>query len=92
MCGDLVQVEPSSMLIRVAAVHHKKVGYHSCVYKLDWVRESLLKPIPLTDEILEKNGFDYNKKETEGNLQSVYRHYTKFFDFDLQSYENYTII
>lgn len=55
MCGDLVNVWPSLMTIRVEAVHHKKVGYHTCIYKLDWIRESLLRPIPLTEKILEKN-------------------------------------
>ena len=59
MIGDYVSVKPSGMLIKIAAVHHKKVAYHSCVNRLTWVRESLLEPIPLTPEILEKNGFDY---------------------------------
>lgn len=57
MKGDYVYVKPSGMLMRVVAVHHKKVAYHSCTNKLIWVKESLLEPIPLTDEILEKNGF-----------------------------------
>ena len=57
MVGDYVHVKPSGMLIRVAAVHHKKVAYHACVSKLAWVRGDLLESIPLTTEILEKNGF-----------------------------------
>lgn len=57
MIGDYVSVKPSGMLIKIAAVHHKKVAYHTVVHKLSWVRESLLEPIPLTPEILEKNGF-----------------------------------
>lgn len=81
--GSFVNVWPSLMTIRVEAIHHKKVGYHTCTHKLDWIRQGLLRPIPLTDEILEKNGFQYNKEETEGDIQSVYRHYTKFFDFPL---------
>lgn len=45
-------------LIKIAAIHQKKVGYHNVPNKLSWVRFSLLEPIPLTSEILEKNGFD----------------------------------
>ena len=45
-------------LIKIAAVHQGKVGYHSVPNKLDWVRIGRLEPIPLTSEILEKIGFD----------------------------------
>ena len=57
MIGDYVTVTPSGMLIQVAATHKRKVAYHACTSKLSWVREGLLRPIPLTQEILEKNGF-----------------------------------
>lgn len=57
MIGDYITVTPSGMLIQVAAVHKKKVAYHTCTNKLSWVREGLLRPIPLTPEILKKNGF-----------------------------------
>lgn len=59
MIGDYVLVKPSMMLIKVAAVHHKKVGYHAAPHKLNWVRMDLLEPIPLTLEILERNGFTH---------------------------------
>ena len=58
MIGDYISVKPSGMPIKIAAVHHKKVAYHAVINKLTWVRESLLEPIPLTQEILEKNGFE----------------------------------
>lgn len=45
-------------LIKIAAVHQKKVGYHKVPNKLNWVRIEQLEPIPLTPEILEKNGFN----------------------------------
>lgn len=57
MIGDYISVKPSGMPIKVAAVHHKKVAYHTVINKLAWVRESLLEPIHLTPEILENNGF-----------------------------------
>lgn len=57
MLGDYTSVTPSGMPIKVAAIHHKKVAYHAVVNKLEWVRESLLEPISLTPNILEKNGF-----------------------------------
>lgn len=65
MIGDYISVKPSGMPIKVAAVHHKKVAYHAVINKLTWVRESLLEPIPLTQEILEKNGF---KRDAFTNL------------------------
>lgn len=70
MIGDYVSVKPSGMLIKIAAVHHKKVAYHTVVHKLSWVRESLLEPIPLTPEILEKNGWnkDFYSKESYDNV------------------------
>lgn len=58
--GDYVFIKSSSgdtTLIKIAAVHQKKVGYHNVPNKLNWVRFSLLEPIPLTIEILKKNGF-----------------------------------
>ena len=58
MLGSYVKVKPSGMIIKVAAIHQKKVGYHSCQSKLEWVRRDLIEPIPLTPEILEKNGFE----------------------------------
>ena len=60
MIGDYVTVAPSGMLIQVAATHKRKVAYHACTDKLSWVREGLLRPIPLTREILEKNGIKFH--------------------------------
>ncbi len=45
-------------LIKIAAIHLKKVGYHNVLDRLNWVRISLLEPIQLTPEVLEKNEFD----------------------------------
>ena len=70
MIGDYVQVSPSMMPIKVAAVHHKKAAYHACINKLSWVRQSLLEPIPLTPEILEKNG--WKPYIPENHLETVY--------------------
>ena len=55
MIGDIVSVTPSSMLIKIAAIHRKKVAYHACNDSFSWVRVGLLQPIPLTSEILKKN-------------------------------------
>ena len=55
--GDYVLAKPSMMLIKVDAVHHKKVGYHAVTNKLNWVRMGLLEPVPLTEDILKLNGF-----------------------------------
>lgn len=57
MIGDYVLVKPSKMFIKIVAVQYKKVAYYSYTNKLIWVGEGLLEPIPLTPEILKKNGF-----------------------------------
>jgi hypothetical protein len=51
--------------IKIAAVHQRKVGYHKVADKLNWVRTSLLEPIPLTPEILEKIGFYWGYTSSE---------------------------
>lgn len=53
--GNYVLIKPSGKLISIAAIHQKKVGYHNVPNKLEWVRQSMLNPIFLTDDILEKN-------------------------------------
>lgn len=57
MIGDYILAKPSMMPIQVAAVHNKKIGYHAVTHKLNWIRDGLLESIPITEEILEKNGF-----------------------------------
>jgi hypothetical protein len=61
MVGNYVTVYPSNMLIKVAAVHNKKVGY-TANGKLIWVRENLLRPIPLSRVHVTKNGFKATDK------------------------------
>lgn len=52
--GDYCLVHPSNMLIRIAAIHNKKVAYHAVSNRLEWVRIGLIRPIPLTKEILSR--------------------------------------
>lgn len=42
---------------QVKQITRKKVGYHKVPYSLDYARLVDVKPIPITAEILEKNGF-----------------------------------
>lgn len=58
MVGDFISVVPNNTPIQVAAIHRKKIGYHERNDKLSWARIGLVRRIPLTREILEKNGFD----------------------------------
>lgn len=42
--------------MQVKAIHKNKLGFHTRVDRLDWYRiNPIITPIPLTDEILEKN-------------------------------------
>jgi len=86
--GDIVATTPSGMPIKVVAIHRKKVAYHACTDRFSWVRIGLLQPIPLTAEILEKNGFvKYNEvsdtppydKDEEGNMYYSYKGEHKFW-------------
>lgn len=86
--GDIVATIPSGMPIKVAAIHRKKVAYHACTDRFSWVKIGLLQPIPLTPEILEKNGFvKYNEvsdtppydQDEEGNMYYSYNGEQKFW-------------
>lgn len=55
MLGNLVLLD--GKVIRVDAIHHKKVGYHKTCDKLIWVNRSQIKPIKLSKDFLERNGF-----------------------------------
>lgn len=41
--------------MQVKAIHKNKLGFHTREDRLDWYRISVLEPILLSDEILEKN-------------------------------------
>lgn len=56
MVGDLVLHD--GKVIRVDAVHKRKVGYHKTKDKLTWLFSGQFEPIFLTTSILEKNGFE----------------------------------
>lgn len=46
---------------QVKQITRKKVGYHKVPYNLDYARLVDVKPIPITAEILEKNGIKNDK-------------------------------
>lgn len=72
--GDWVIVKPSLLPVCVAAVHQKKIGYHIYQHRLEWVRQSLLEPIPLTDEFLKKHFELVEGRKEEGyQLCSLWR-------------------
>ena len=58
MVGDLVLHD--GKVIRVDAVHKRKIGYHKTKDKLTWLFCGQFDPIQITPEILEKNGFKLN--------------------------------
>ena len=77
MLGDYVNVHPSNLPIKVASIHKGKVGYHARTDKLAWVRAGLLRPIPLTPEILEKNGFTLKEEEKGMYGVTIAPYYTR---------------
>jgi hypothetical protein len=60
MVGDLVLHD--GKVIRVDAVHKRKIGYHKTKDKLTWLFSGQFEPIPLTPEILDKNA-DFHRDE-----------------------------
>jgi tartrate dehydratase beta subunit/fumarate hydratase class I family protein len=54
MVGDLVLHD--GKVIRVDAVHKRKIGYHKTKDNLTWLFSGQFEPIFLTTSILEKNG------------------------------------
>lgn len=67
MVGDLVLHD--GKVIRVDAVHKRKIGYHKTKDKLTWLFSGQFEPIFLTPSILEKNGFEKDE------LIESYNHY-----------------
>lgn len=43
------------LVIKVSAVHQKKIGYHIYPNKLNWVRYSLIEPISITSDFVYAN-------------------------------------
>lgn len=70
MVGDLVLHD--GKVIRVDAVHKRKIGYHKTKDKLTWLFCGQFDPIFLTPSILEKNGFEEIK---EGRFPSLRNYY-----------------
>ena len=71
MICDYVFVEPSGQRICIAAIHNGKVGYHSVVHRLEWVRMGCLRPIPLTEELCVKIGYAVSNSPLRNGMASV---------------------
>lgn len=56
MVGDFVLLNGKP--IKVSAVHNRKIGYHVSKAKMVFVFENAIQPIWITQELLEKNGFN----------------------------------
>jgi len=82
MLGDYVSYDNSVYKVlsvdkvQDVNIYNDTDGYH-------YRPASEMAPIPLTPEVLEKNGFPFNEVETNSDIQDVYSHYTKFYDFPL---------
>lgn len=71
MLGDWVKYT-NPPYIQVANITKKKIGYHIKPNepRMHYVRTCEVEPIPLTPEILEKNGFYYGYTSNEEDLAS----------------------
>lgn len=90
MLGDYIQIkdnEDNLITDYICDIGYipqwNELGVKTCKCGNEWLRESEIAPLLLTPEILEKNGFSFNKEETDSTIQNVYRHYTEFFNFPL---------
>jgi hypothetical protein len=81
MVGDFVLHD--GKVIRVDAVHKRKIGFHKTKDRLTWLFCGQFEPILLTNSILEKNGF-----ENQG-----FRHHDEYDGIDdrvvLSNYKEY---
>jgi hypothetical protein len=59
--GDWIIVEGKP--VQIAAIHQKKVGYHKWEGRLSWIRLDQIQQIPLTPDLLLKNGFKKIRKD-----------------------------
>lgn len=86
MVGDLVLHD--GKVIRVDAVHKRKIGYHKTKDKLTWLFNGQFQPIPLTPEILEKNGFTL-ENEVKHPARYIYNaSYSNSVIVDFDCYNN----
>lgn len=92
MLGDYVQIEDyegklfTDFICDIGYVPQwNELGVRTCKCGDEWLREFEITPLLLTPEILEKNGFHFNREETDSTIQNVYRHYTEIFNFPLGS-------
>ena len=63
MIGDFVNV--NGLNLKVGAIHADEIGVFDPDYKIYWCSDDGLDridPIPLTEKILVKNGFDFTKR------------------------------
>ena len=60
-------------IIKIEAIHAKKIGYHTRPDRLTWVRISMLEPIKLNTFIIERNfAFNHEYTSTYGNGEVLF--------------------
>ena len=84
MLGDYVQIENekgnliTDYICDIGYVPQwNELGVKTCKCGNEWLRESEIMPIPLTPEILEKNGFILKEKETSMYGVNIAPYYTR---------------
>ena len=92
MLGNWVKVYPSGMPIKVSGINEDYVEYkghgESC-----WVQPNLIEPIRITDNILEKNGFNRLNSNTwvKYPIITIERKYNNRFEVNI-GHEVYCLV
>lgn len=70
--GNLVMY--NGKVVRVEQITKHKIGYHTKPYEMgmNYARLCEIEPIPITEELLKKNGFEIDQNITEYELLSCY--------------------
>ena len=83
MVGNLVSYNGNP--IKVENIYGDYINYSPdipYVQEETYIKQEELEPIPITPEILEKNGFEHNQKETE-LMQDIFGDNIMLFNFPL---------
>ena len=84
MIGDWVKFPNSDLPHQVYAVQGKSLK----IDKQYWHKADKLQPIPLTAEILEKNGFEHHRIFDGGSMEENWKFYDDYYDIKVYEWSD----